>query len=534
MLRRQPLFSAVNPAVIASGLQPDRHPLQTVLWSEASGVRFYDGKVRTERGDTVLLELGVSPVRGLGQQRLLDRSRALWAVEGKNIWRNNGITTDKLGEFDSYRHDETPARPATFYDLTFFGDWAFINGGDGAVKYWNGTSMGVIPAMPTDVTMLSKKYNFLMAFGTGERKTGVSWSNADDVTDWVASRTNIAGTLYVDDFDGGIVAVSRLGESNMVYADDQAAIVTFLGEPFYFGQRVILDGIGAVGKMAVASDGRVNVGVGRGGVWLTDSNDFRYIDDGVLHDYLQENVNWAQKSKIVAARNDRNGCYDFHFPMRDSLVVNESWSFDPKYGGWAKIAPAQLQVERKLFDQPLVSRGAGQVGLLGATIGSEAPLVLRTRPLLMQVQGESGFADVHTDVRIDEVELLIKSGSNIEFRVGSSMDADNEPNWGDWQQYLQGTQTYLLPQYETGVYTTLEFRTTSEEAIIIDSDEVPLVDEESVQLVEVSLLFTFVIDADGSQLIDTDGALIVEAGESGWQMDLQGFLLFGVVDGTKR
>lgn len=509
MLRRTPLFTAVNPAVVSSGLMPDRQLVQTVLWAEASGVRFYDGKVKHKRGNTELVAVGSLPIRGIGQQRLLSGQRAVWIGEGPNIWRMVGSTPANVFTFPAWAEEGGFAAPPTFYDFTMLGDWTFINSGIGAVRWWNGSEIKTISEMPQNILQLEKKYSFLLAFGTGARKTGVAWSDADNVEKWLAAPANTAGELFIDDFDGPMVAVSKLGENSVCYAAEQVALVTFLGEPFYFGQRVVLDGIGAVGKMAVASNGRINVGVGRNGVWLTDGQEARYIDEGMLHDYLQEDVNWNYAEKIVCARNDRTGCFDIYFPMRDSTVINEGWSFDPRFGGWTPILPVQLQSARRVYEQPLISPAPGVISRLEAQDVQPNELKLKTRPLLMQVQGENGLTDVHTDCRVDEIELLFKDAQNIQFRVGVSHDPKAEPDWIAWEPVDPNKQTYLLPYLSSGIYFTLEFRGQSD--------------------------FVRVIDDDGALVIDDDGAQIIDgSGSRGYRFDLQGFMLFGQVEGTKR
>ncbi len=530
MLRRTPLFVATAPAVVASGLMPDRHPLQSVLWERSAGVRFYEGKVRHCWAPQQYLALGDLPIRGIGQQKLLDGTNVLWVAEGPNIWRWDQMYADRVLAFERWVRDGNNLASPTYYDFSFLGDWAFVNSGRGAVRWWNGGEFATVPQMPLDVVALEKKYNFLMAFGTGDRKTGVSWSDADDVLTWTPAYDNLAGTLYVDDFDTGIRAVSRLGEHNVVYAEDQVALITFIGAPFYFGQRVVLDGIGACGKMAVATNGRMNLGVGRNGIWLTDGSDFQYIDEGQLRDYLQDNVNWEQQQKIIAARNDKTGCFDFFFPMQDSKVLNEGWAFDPRTKGWSLIPAAQFQTERELFQYPLVSFEAGVVSRLEAEEYNTTQLELVTRPLLMQMQSADGLVDVHTDVRLDEIELLCKETAGVEFRLGSVGDAEGTPDWCAWQEVIPGKQTYTLPAYSSNVYHVLEFRGSPTPANVVDGDGLfEIVDGEDDVIDGLDNV------VDGIETLPVmDGGLFVIAEGQGWKFDLQGFMLFGTVEGTKR
>lgn len=112
----------------------------------------------------------------------------------------------------------------------------------------------------------------------------------------------------------------------------------------------------------------------------------------------------------------------------------------------------------------------------------DLPLTLRTRPLLMQVQGANGYADVHTSSRVDEVVLLLKAAKHVDFRVGSAQAEEKEFSWTSWMELDPSSPTYLLESLPDGVYFKLEFRST----------------------------------------------------HNLWEFDLQGFMLFGVVEGTKR
>lgn len=286
----------------------------------------------------------------------------------------------------------------------------------------------------------------------------------------------------MDDFDTRIVTGSRLGSSVSVYNEDQMGLVSYISAPFYFGQKVVLDGIGAVSKNAVCSDGSNNFGVGRNGVWWTDGNSFKYIDEGYLHDYLQKNVNWAQKSKIFALRNDFTGCLEFFFPMLASLDVSEGWCFDPRTGGWSKLPPVRLKAERKLFEHVLSGGFDGKVNLDSAAATSD-PLALTTHPLLMQLQDPSGLLDVHNDSRVDEVELLVLAAQSVQVRLGCSENMLGPYTWSDWQNVSADSKTYKIgPELPTGVFWKLDFRSIADD----------------------------------------------------WNLDLQGFMLFGQVDGTKK
>lgn len=483
MLRRTPIFVAVDPAEVSSGLQPDKHPLHAMLWETAENVTFFSGRVKRRVPPALLLDVGADPIRGLSQQQATNGVRWLWAASGGKVQRWFSGAAETIIAAGTWQRDESATHLPTFWDFTHYGDWTIINNGSGQAQIHKPpSSLTAFGDSPPDVAKFMKKLNFIMALGYGARGTRVGWSDSDNIETWTPTDSNLASSLSIDDFDTPIRAAAPLGQSISVFAEDQMALVNYIGAPFYFGQRVVLDGIGAVGPCAVASDGSNNVGVGQGGIWWSDSSTYRYIDEGALHDYLQNNVNWSQAGKIQALRNDYTGCYEFFFPMGVSVDVTEGWSFDPRTGGWSKLPALSMKVERRLFGRPLIGTNGGKVQLDADDTAAAGALVLETRPLLMQVQSPNGLADAHTASKIDEVLLLVKAAVGIQFRLKSAHDAAGTYASSEWLAVEPLSKTVQMPAMPDGVYWKLEFRSTLDD----------------------------------------------------WTLDLQGFMLFGAVEGTQR
>lgn len=420
-------------------------------------------------------------MRGLSQQQAANGTRWLWFSLAGNVYRWYGPAAENI-TYKEVLMDETLSAPAGFIDFTHYGDWTIINGGSGAaLVHKPGAPIAAFGDAPVDVVRFMKKLNFMLAVGYGSRGTRVGWSGADAIESWTPSKTSEAGSISFDEMETRIKAAARLGNAIAVYAEDQMGLLSYIGAPFYFGQRTALDGIGASGKFSVASDGNNNFGVGRGGVWWTDGLSYRYIDEGYLHDYLQDNVNWAQQSKITACRNDYTGCMEFSFPMRGALEPNEAWSFDPRTSGWSPIPAFSLKDERRLFQKPIVGLSDGRVMRDQDLADGNAPLTLRTKPILPNAT--DGAASPHVSVKVDEIILLAKKAAGVQFRLGGSQQMEGPYAWSPWQTIVTDSKTYTIADTPSdGVFFKLEFRS------IADS----------------------------------------------WALDLQGFLLFGQVDGSKR
>lgn len=478
MRRAEPIYIATEDALVGSGIQKDRHDLKKGLWESASNVVFAGGKIKRKIPAALAYQVDAAPIRGLSQQRAENGGRWLWAAANGKAWRWAFGAPELMKSGLVYQVDQTVTAPASIYDFTHYGNWTIIN--DGANAYIHKPPAAVAAwagEVPQGVVRYMKKMNFMMALGYGTRHTRVGWSDADNIETWTAAADNLAGSMSIDEFDTPIRAGVRLADAVAVYAEDQMALIRYVGGSSVFGQKTTLDGIGAVGKGAVASDLRTNAGVGRAGIWWTDGASFRYIDEGWLSDYLQDNVNWDQASKIVAVRNDYTGCFEFHFPMLGSNIINEAWSWDPRISAFSPCPPFSFMDERRMFNYVIAGGQDGKVQLGDFDRNVLAPLSLRTRPLL--------FTDTHLAHRIDEVDFLAHKCSAVEWRVGCCQNpslTDEDWEWTEWNALVAQKPTYEVSRLSEQPFFKVEFRS---------------------------------IDAN-------------------WDLDLQGFLLYGVTTGTQK
>jgi hypothetical protein len=480
MLRREPIFVATEDALVASGIQKDRHDLKKALWESAENVVFAQGSIRRKLPPALAFNVDNAPIRGIGQQRATNGGRWLWAGANGKAWRWAFGAPELIKAGLTYQADQTVNALPTFYDFTFYGDWTIIN--DGVAPFIHkppAAAAAWVGEVPQGAVRYLKKMNFMMALGYGLRGTRVGWSDADNIDAWTATAENLAGSLSIDDFDTPIRAGGFLADAISCYAEDQMALVRYIGGTLVFGQKLTVDGIGAVGKAAIASDTRYNVGVGRAGIWWTDGTSFRYIDEGYLSDYLQDEVNWNQAGKIVAARNDYTGTFEFHFPVRDSAVLNEGWSWDPRTGGFSPIPYAQFKDERKMFGAVVVGTVDGKLMLDDNDPALAGPLSLSTRPIML--------GDTHLVSMVDEADFLFHEAQNVEYRMGSCENpslVEDDWDWTQWEAVEPQRTTYNLQRLPEQPFFKLQFRS--------------------------------------------------KPGQNDWRFNLQGFLLYGTVSGTAK
>jgi hypothetical protein len=462
MRRKTPCFVATEDVLVASGLQPDRHGLKQALWEHAANVYFAQGKVRRKKPAATAYSGVADPVRGIGQQHADDGGRWLWSGMNKHIYRWEFGAPELIdAAYGTYRDDQAGSLQPTIYDFTAYGNWMIVN--DGVAPFIHKPGTGTPWAawageVPQAALRYMKVMNFMLAIGYGTRGTRVGWSDADGIDVWTAAEENLAGSFSIDEFDAPIRAGERLGSYIACYSENQMGLVSYVGRPFVFGQKLSLDGIGAIGKAAVATDLRQNVGVGRNGCWWTDGNSYDYIDQGFLHDYLQDEVNWDQGGKIVCCRNEATGCFEFHFPMRESNDINEAWSWDSKSKGWSPTTPASFKAQRRLFNFPIVGTNGGAVQWddYSNAVGGY-PLELRTKPIMLQAEDGTNLG-THIVSHVDELELLLTEATAIEVRVGCGDDVNGDWEWTEWLECEVGNRIVELTRLPENPLWKVEFR----------------------------------------------------------------------------
>jgi hypothetical protein len=473
--RRTPTLQVTDDNLISSGLQLDRHTLKRAMWESASGVIFANGQIRRKRPTSLAFDVGNgSPIRGLSQQYASDGGRWLWAAANRRVSRwQFGAPEMIVDTAWVYHPDATATARPTFYDFTPYGDWEIVNSGEPGQHAYiykpvdGGWQVFAVGQAPTGAVKFLKFMSFVVAVGHGQRGTQVSNSDANNIELWVSAGDNTASSLAIDEFNTPIRAADRIGDAISVYSEDQLALVRYIGAPFILGQKTVIDGIGAIGKAAVAGDMNTNVGVSRAGCWWTDGITSRYIDEGYLANYLQDNVNWDQGAKIAVARNDYDGTFEFSFPVRGSLEPNEAWAWDPKTGGWSPIVKFFTAMdERRLFNFPVKGFGSGEVHLSDFENPlTQEPLSLVTKPLVM-----STSESPHVVCRIDELDILLHKAKYVEFQVGSCDEPDGDYSWTTWTEVDAGAVVQELEEIPEAAYFKLALRNVPDRQADWDMD----------------------------------------------------------------
>ena len=189
---------------------------------------------------------------------------------------------------------------------------------DGVPEFDNWKVDATDGSIPDRAEIVRELGPYVILFNTDDGQDISQWSDEDAIDIWLPTATNAAGQLPLRDMNGEILSVEKLGRGLGVYGRDQLLFFEFVGAPFYFGAREILTGIGAVGKDSVTVVGTDHYGFGPRGIWRTNGSAREYIDEPV-HDFVYQNLNLDQISKVVSWYDASQGVVFWSYPQANSL-----------------------------------------------------------------------------------------------------------------------------------------------------------------------------------------------------------------------
>ena len=459
-MRKQPLLTINQTELLLSGLFKSPHELSVPLWDDGQNVNFSEGKVWKNRGWAAAFTSGVAvPIRGLQDQRLASGVQEFFFGTTTNLYKWNLSTVSSVGSSYTGVVDETVSALATSWSFVDWGDWVLATNGKDQGQIYKGSSFANLGGATFTTAEIFIKYaTFVLALNTSNGDNMIEWCSSDAPETWTPASGNSAGNLRLRDTSGPIRAGCMLGNNIAVYTDDGLWGVQFTGAPFYFGRKKLLKSIGAVGKMAVVEEGRFNWGVSRQGIWRTDGVNYQYLDAPIRR-WLQDNVNWAQASKINAYFNEIQNRVEFFFPTTTSEPT-VGWAVDVDTFAWTYLAYGRTScIPRNVFQYPMAATSAGEVfnHEFGVDAdGSAQTARIRSKPLTLG-SPSAWFT-------VDEFKVLVDDfvGTGLRLRFGTQERLDDAISWGSWIT-VDNSMDSFFPDFNSvsGVYLTFELESNA-------------------------------------------------------------------------
>jgi len=228
----------------------------------------------------------------------------------------------------------------------------------------------------------------LFALGAGGNPRKVQWCDQENNTDWTPSTSNLAGD-YELTTPGTLLAGKRVKGINLLFTDVDVHTAQYVGAPFVYGFEKAGSGCGLISAQSVAAIDTAAIWMSKSGFWIYDGYAKPLPSD--VGDYVFQNINYAQSSKIYAVHNSQFGEIWWYYPSAASNENDSYVTFNYRENHWA-------------------------IGTLARTAGSHAGVY--TNPLMVSVDGyvyehEVGFAYDGATIYAESGPVQIGNGDNI-------------------------------------------------------------------------------------------------------------------------
>ena len=200
----------------------------------------------------------------------------------------------------------------------------------------NSVAPTLITNAPTEINYAFESDNILVTFGASDLSVEVPnrilACDQNNITVWTSSSVNQA---FDDDIEGAgrLISHARASDYNLIFTNTQTYTFRYIGLPFVWEIKNIDSNIGIIAPMARVSIGGIPYWMGisnfytyRGGnVEIIKSNS---QEESTCLDYVYNDLNYGQASKIFCEYNKENSEIWFHYPSSGSnecdrvVVVN--------------------------------------------------------------------------------------------------------------------------------------------------------------------------------------------------------------------
>jgi hypothetical protein len=228
----------------------------------------------------------------------------------------------------------------------------------------------------------------IFALGADGNARKIKWCDQEDNTAWTASTSNLAGDYELSS-TGTLLAGKRVKGINLLFTDVDVHTAQYVGAPFVYGFERAGSGCGLIGAQSVAAIDTAAIWMSKSGFWIYDGYVKPLPSD--VGDYVFQNINYAQSSKIYAVHNSQFGEIWWFYPSISSNENDSYVTFNYRENHWS-------------------------IGALDRTAGSHAGVY--TNPLMVSDDGyvyehEVGYAYDGATVFAESGPIQIGNGDNV-------------------------------------------------------------------------------------------------------------------------
>lgn len=264
------------------------------------------------------------------------------------------------------RPDLGAVTPAATWTMDTWGEYLVACcDADGKLYEWqlgfsSPTLAAAITNAPTScAAVMSTAERFIFALGASGNPRKVAWCDQEDNTDWTPSTTNQAGDFELQTA-GSLKCGKRVRGLNLLFTDVDVHASAYIGAPYVYSFEKVGSGCGVISSQAVAAIDTAAMWMSRSGFWIYDGYVKPLPSD--VGDYVFNNINYTQASKIYAVHNSKYGEITWFYPSSSSNENDSYVTYNYREGHWAIGSMSRTAgTDRGVFSNPLMVSSDGYV-----------------------------------------------------------------------------------------------------------------------------------------------------------------------------
>lgn len=289
----------------------------------------------------------------------------------------SGITDATLktgygyGTYGSYsygvaRPDLGSLTPATTWTMDTWGEYLVAcSSADGQLLEWQlgfatPTKAVAITNAPTScAAVMTTAERFVFGLGASGNPRKVSWCDQENNTVWTPSTTNQAGDFEINSV-GSLKCGKRVRGINLLFTDVDVHVATYIGLPYVYSFEKAGSGCGVISSQAVAAIDTAAIWMSKSGFWVYDGYVKPLVSD--VGDYIFQNINYNQSSKVYAVHNSKYGEIIWFYPSSSSNENDSYVVYNYRESHWAIGSLSRTSgTDRGVFTNPLMISSDGYI-----------------------------------------------------------------------------------------------------------------------------------------------------------------------------
>lgn len=242
-----------------------------------------------------------------------------------------------LGYFGTPRPSTGTYSEATSWSLDNFGEYLVgVHYDTGTLVEWQlGSSSVAAPvtnAPTSNLGLVVTEERFIFLLGAGGNPRKVQWCDFEDNTIWTAASTNQAGSQTLQTSGQIMQGVKTRGQT-LIITDTSAFSARYVGPPYIYQFDRVGTSCGAVSRMSAVDTDMGVFWMGQKGFFTFDGNTVKELPCEV-HDYVFDDINVNQQSKIWAFSNAEFSEIWWFYPSASSLEIDRYVAYDLLENHW--------------------------------------------------------------------------------------------------------------------------------------------------------------------------------------------------------